>query len=131
VQDGDVGVDLEFADSRAELLDVARSAFHSGDVQRIEGAATPEARLKEFYRCWTRREAVAKADGRGLSVGPEEFRAAIDDEDEMTVALGGKNYFVRGIEAGPSHWAAVATTFCPAEIGCFDLSMDLRLFYAE
>jgi 4'-phosphopantetheinyl transferase len=127
---GDVGVDVEFVDARVELLDVARSAFHPGDLARIEGAATQDARLTEFYRCWTRREAVAKADGRGLSIGPEEFCAG-DGEDEVTVAVGEKSYFVRGIKVGSAHLAAVATTFSPAEIRCFDLSMGSPLLYAE
>jgi hypothetical protein len=101
---------------------------------RIERASTQDARLREFYRCWTRREAVAKADGRGLSLGPEELGAAANDDVTVLPEGGvgpGKRYFVRGIEAGLRHLAAVASSFPPAEVKCFDLGMGSPLLYAE
>ncbi len=90
---GAVGVDVERVNREIEALEVARTAFHAEDVARIEIAANPAA---EFFRCWTRREAVGKADGRGL-LKPTDGEAG---------------YFVREIEAGPGFAAAVATERC-------------------
>jgi 4'-phosphopantetheinyl transferase len=87
---GAVGVDVERVDREIEALAVARTAFQAEDVARIEGAGNP---LAEFFRCWTRREAVGKADGRGL----------------LRPADGEGGYFVREIEVGPGFSAAIAT----------------------
>jgi 4'-phosphopantetheinyl transferase len=87
---GAIGVDVERADRQIEALDVARTAFPAKDVSRIEIARNPVA---EFFRCWTRLEAVGKADGRGL----------------LKPADGEGDYFVREIEVGPEFSAAVAT----------------------
>ena len=129
---GEVGVDVEFMDAAVELLDVARGAFHPEDLARIEQATTQEERLKEFYLCWTRREAVTKADGRGLTVGPEEFRAAMDAvEVTMAAAAEQQRYFVRGVDVGGEHAAAVATSADGMEMGYFDLSSRSPLLFAE
>jgi len=110
---GEVGVDVEFANRGVELYDIARTAFHVDDVARVERAGTPELGIEEFYRCWTRKEAVAKADGRGLSLELTAFAAGSDscDEDVVTLpaTLSGQSFFVREIDVGPCHRAALAT----------------------
>jgi 4'-phosphopantetheinyl transferase len=125
---GAVGVDVEYVDAGVALMDVARAAFHPEDVARVERAATEGERLREFYLCWTRREAVTKADGRGLGVAPEEFEAA--DAAEVTLAAE-QRYFVRGLEVGGAHVAAVATSAAGLELGCFELSPRWPLLFAE
>ena len=76
-------------------------------------ASTLEERLRVFYRCWTRKEALAKADGRGLTLEPTTYVAGLDQPGEQGVllpgALSGEEYFVRELEAGPMHRAALAT----------------------
>ena len=87
---GAIGVDVECVDPELEVVEVARTAFLREDVAGIEAAEDP---LAEFYRCWTRQEAVGKADGRGLLVpaGGQDF------------------YHVCEIETGDGFAAAVAT----------------------
>ena len=53
-------------DKAVEVLDVARTAFHPADVARLERAPSEEARRVQFFRHWTLKEALGKADGRGL-----------------------------------------------------------------
>ena len=111
---GAVGIDVERVDSTVELMDVARTAFHPKDVAQIERAGTQAERLAAFYRCWTRREAVGKADGRGLLTplhatlfdgdGLEEFKVDISDGGTEKRS----QFFVRQIDAGPAHVAALA-----------------------
>lgn len=111
---GEVGVDVEFMDRTVELNDVARAAFHVDEVARVEQAGSLEERLEVFYRCWTRKEALLKADGRGLILEPTTFVAGSDEPKEQCVNLQGlfpgKEYFVRAIEVGSRHRAALATT---------------------
>jgi 4'-phosphopantetheinyl transferase len=87
---GAVGVDVERVDREIEVLEVARTALHADDVAGIASAENPAA---EFFRCWTRHEAVGKADGRGL----------------LKPADGEGEYSVRELGIGPEFAAAVAT----------------------
>ena len=134
---GEVGVDVEYVDPAVELMDVARTSFHAGDLERIERARTQEERLKEFYRCWTRKEAVAKADGRGLTLAPVEFRAGAGDGEEYRVTLpvdgprASSRFYVRGIEVGSTHFAALATTRADVRLGLFEMSARSPLLFAE
>jgi 4'-phosphopantetheinyl transferase len=116
---GVVGIDIEHADRTMEALDIARGSFHADEVARIERVQESE-RSAFFYRCWTRKEAVVKADGRGLMMPLNSF--AVDLEDvagESMVSLGGDSrdgegcegnqtaYYVRGLHAGDSLVAAL------------------------
>ena len=109
---GEVGVDVEFVDRTIDLAGVARTAFHAAEVARVESAPTLEERFQVFYRCWTRKEALAKADGRGLLLEPSTYVAGLDQSETQRVMLpgaeAGDEYFVRELEVGPSHRAAVA-----------------------
>jgi 4'-phosphopantetheinyl transferase len=98
---GPIGVDVEYVDGAVEVGDVARSAFAAEDVARLDRMRSSEERLREFYRCWTRREAVAKADGQGLML--EAMPVGLEAETEVS------GYFVRGVEVGSCHAGAVAT----------------------
>jgi 4'-phosphopantetheinyl transferase len=69
---GAVGVDVEEMTRPVEALEVAHAAFHPAELRLIEQASSDE-QAELFYRCWTRREAIAKADGRGLMLPPESF----------------------------------------------------------
>jgi len=138
---GEVGVDVEYVDPAVELMDVARTSFHAGDLERMERARTQEERLQEFYRCWTRKEAVAKADGRGLTLEPVEFRAGAGDGEEYRVTLpvtlpvdgprASSRFYVRGIDVGSTHFAALATTRAEVRLGLFEMSARSPLLFAE
>jgi 4'-phosphopantetheinyl transferase len=65
---GAVGVDVEHIDPHMEVVEVAGSAFTPDECHRLGSIASEDERRMAFYHCWTRKEAVAKADGRGLSL---------------------------------------------------------------
>ena len=110
---GEIGVDVEYRKLMPGLADVARTAFHADELARLEGAGSEALRLAEFYRCWTRKEAVLKADGRGLTIEPKSFAVGPEEGVEVEVSLpvevGGQSYFVQGVDGGPFHAAAVAS----------------------
>jgi 4'-phosphopantetheinyl transferase len=65
--DREVGVDVEPLARQADALAIARSVFSAGEIAEI--AALPAERVAErFLTFWTRKEAYAKALGRGLSL---------------------------------------------------------------
>lgn len=88
----EVGVDIEQIRPRRDLLALAHRVLEPGEARAI--AAMPAAdRLAAFHAAWTRREAIAKCLGAGLS-GPLP-------EGDVTVSA---------FDAGPGFAAAVAVT---------------------
>ncbi len=116
---GSVGVDVEYMDPTVETIDVARAAFHPDDLRRIESAGTAHETLLAFYDCWTRREAVAKADGRGLTLPASGFSTGTPSGMEDVVEIWGNGssecidrcasrYFVRSLCVSSQHLGSVA-----------------------
>lgn len=64
-----VGVDVESAGAAHEYRDIA-AGFHPDEVAALRRA--PEGRLATM-RCWSRKEAVSKATGLGLSLPLREY----------------------------------------------------------
>ena len=62
-----VGIDIEQVQTTFEWSDVAAHAFAASESDWLRGMA-PDRRCENFYRMWVMKEAVVKADGRGLSV---------------------------------------------------------------
>lgn len=63
-RDCEIGIDIESAPAPADFVEIA-SSFHPQEQQSIRTA--PDA-PQAMMRCWSRKEAVAKAIGRGLSL---------------------------------------------------------------
>jgi 4'-phosphopantetheinyl transferase len=66
--------------------EIARSHFALREIAALHGFDESD-RQNAFFRCWTRKEAFLKANGRGLSMpldsftvslAPEEFPALLD-----------------------------------------------------
>lgn len=69
-----VGVDIEVV--RPIERGLARRFFAPGEVTALE-ALPPERWLDGFFQCWTRKEAVLKAMGRGFSMSLASFDVSI------------------------------------------------------
>lgn len=68
-RDCEIGIDIESSRAPADFADVAAS-FHPQERQSIhEASDAPLAMM----RCWSRKEAVAKALGRGLSLPLDSY----------------------------------------------------------
>lgn len=70
--EGEIGVDIEMIRPLEELDELAALVFSPAERQQL-GALPPAARLAAFYRGWTRKEALIKAVGKGLSMPLERF----------------------------------------------------------
>jgi len=63
-RDCDIGIDIESAQAPADVIRLA-SSFHAQELHSIRAASdAPQAMM----RCWSRKEAVSKAIGRGLAL---------------------------------------------------------------
>lgn len=74
---GDIGIDVEHLDRPVDIMEVAESAFHPDEVELLRSIDFHESRRLAFYRCWTQKEAIIKADGRGLSLPLSSFKVPV------------------------------------------------------
>jgi 4'-phosphopantetheinyl transferase len=108
---GTIGVDLEevrdfdFGNVALTVLSLAE--------QRYVRSEPPEARGAAFYRCWVRKEAVAKGCGVGIVVDLPRLDVAPGDTGPVEVSLGATGgddrWCVRDLALGPGLVGALAT----------------------
>lgn len=70
--DAEIGIDIEVIRPIAEWDDIASSHFSAMENQSLHKEA-PAQRMEAFFRCWTRKEALIKAMGMGLSIPLDSF----------------------------------------------------------
>lgn len=99
----DIGVDIESIRPAFQYDDIARRFFSPHEAACIFALAEPEKGLL-FYRLWTRKEALLKATGEGLSgLGP-----GLDLFEAKDTIRNGKKWTVRDIDVAPGYSASLA-----------------------
>jgi len=79
-----IGVDIEYQQSDFDWNAIARRYFAPGEYRQI--MALPENhRQHAFYCCWTRKEAVVKATGEGLSDRFRSFEVSVSPDERAEV----------------------------------------------
>jgi len=75
--DREVGVDIQRVRAAIAMMQIAEHFLSPMEVRAV--SALPElARYDMFYRCWTRKEAYAKARGVGLSLNMQGFAVPLE-----------------------------------------------------
>lgn len=117
-----IGIDAEIVRSGIDVENLSRRFFAAAETDQILGL--PRAlRLAAFFACWTRKEAVAKALGVGLSKPLDHFQVTVrSDEPARLVSIDG-NYcdgwtLVDISESGIA--AALATEGCAPAVRRFE-----------
>jgi len=64
--DREVGIDIEFLDSRVEFREFASLVFSSAEITRLSQLRMDEQQ-RSYFQHWTRKEAFVKASGEGIS----------------------------------------------------------------
>lgn len=106
---GLLGVDVERINPTTPVLDIAERYFSPQEIAQITSGRSGEEHRAAFFKLWSRKEAIIKADGRGLSVELSSFTA----EDLTTVpnaADEDQAFRVQSLPIGAEYAAAVATT---------------------
>lgn len=111
------GVDVELIRPCRSLDLLARHCFSPAEQRAVAGDPDP---IRAFYRVWSRKEAVIKADGRGVSIGLDRFDVSVGDPPALlharwdgAVPDEAARWSLRSLDAGPGYAAALAVR-CPS-----------------
>ncbi|MCJ2013720.1 4'-phosphopantetheinyl transferase family protein [Methylobacterium sp. J-076] len=115
VRSARIGVDVEVRRPLPDALRIARGHFAQDEACALE-ALPPEAREAAFFALWTRKEAVVKALGAGLSLPLAAFSVSVPPAPPRMLRIAGEaaGWTLAAIEAGPG---VCATAAVPAA-GC-------------
>lgn len=124
--DAEIGVDIEAVRAMLDAGDVARDNFSPPEVGVWE-RLTEEVRQDGFFACWSRKEAVVKAMGGGLSIPLDSFQVTLDpDAPARLLSIDGEpaapqRWTLWGERVMPGYWGAVAAKAPALEIRRFCL----------
>jgi len=109
-----IGVDVEYLDRPTDLMDVAQANFTEDETASLQAITGQTARRKLFYTYWTRKEAIVKADGRGLLLPLASFEVSGSSMERHPVIVRessgeeGKTYFLSDLDLGDYAVGALA-----------------------
>ena len=76
-----IGVDIEYAKRPIEVEQIASRFFSKNEAKRLLDLPGNQ-QLEGFYNCWTRKEAIIKAIGQGLSFPLDQFEVSLKLNEE-------------------------------------------------
>jgi 4'-phosphopantetheinyl transferase len=111
-RDRELGVDVEQHRTMSDALEIARRFFAPPEVAALE-ALDPALHYDTFFRVWTRKEAIVKATGLGISAGLDRFAVTSDAPDHVTLrGLDGDSawdrWTIHGLDMPETYTAAIA-----------------------
>lgn len=113
-----IGVDVEVLRPMPERAVIVRRYFHPGETADFAGVPPADSEAA-FFRCWSRKEAVVKALGLGMSLDLHRYRVAcLPGAKAEVLALEGddapqKNWSLIDLHLGPRHVGALAARHRP------------------
>ncbi len=99
-RDLEVGIDVEGDRDRADYRRLAERLCGPDELARFQQLPQYEHRAA-FFSCWTRKEAVAKAEGTGLGFPLKQLTVSFAPDDPPRVLT------IRGQAPGAHQWALV------------------------
>ncbi len=115
---GEVGIDIE--QIRPEnKSDVAERFFSEKEKSALTTLPATQQRAG-FYQVWARKEAIIKANGKGLSLPLSTFSVSIENKQE-TLQVEGKTWILYPLSIHPEYAAALAATTPHLKISIWDM----------
>ena len=74
-----IGVDVERLRAIPDTDDIAARFFAPGELRAFK-QLPPDQRMRGFFTCWTRKEAVIKATGAGLAMPLDGFEVSLEPD---------------------------------------------------
>ena len=115
-----VGVDVEKIKPLPEMDQIAARFFSNGeqvDLSSLSGSA----KLAAYYHCWTRKEAVIKASGEGLSMPLDSFRVSFlpGEPTRLVKSADQRAWLLLDIKCAKGYAAAVAAPVDRLQVSYF------------
>lgn len=101
-----IGVDIEKIQDTYQA-GLATRFFNAEENRRLQQIPALE-RIAEFYRIWSRKEALIKAVGKGLSIPLSSF-SVVDNASPDVIMLEDKQWSLAALSITPGYQSAVAT----------------------
>ncbi len=110
-REGRIGVDVEIRRPLPDALRIARNHFAPDEARALEDLPVSE-REAAFFGLWTRKEAIVKALGAGLSQPLSSFSVTIPSQppELLRIAGGTRRWTLASLDPGPDAFATVAIT---------------------
>lgn len=103
----ELGVDVENLRAADDLDAVAEQNFAPAEREALHVLPLGK-RVPAFYRCWTRKEALLKAEGSGLFRALDTFTVSLRAGEPARVLAGPEGWELRDIDVAPHAVAAIA-----------------------
>ena len=119
-----IGVDVELMRPIPDAVPIARAHFATDETATL--AALPPDRVERaFFGLWTRKEAVVKALGTGLSLPLDRFSVTLPPAPPRLLRIaGGGAWTLDSVDAGPDYAGTVAVRAAAATITHHTLAAD-------
>jgi len=121
---GPIGVDIEYERNLRDWEAISCRFFSPAEQAELATVSTDERR-HAFYACWTRKEAVIKATGEGLSAKLDAFDVSLSPDRDARVcayhdsARAGRRWQLHHLQPHPGYVGAVAIRHpTPVRIAC-------------
>ena len=105
-EEGPLGVDIEMGLRHRSILPLAKRFYAPSEYQWLN-ALPREEQHSAFYRLWSRKEAVLKAHGDGISAGLDKICFLPEQAWQLKNHLDNRHYEIRDWPAG-SGWLSLA-----------------------
>ncbi|WP_288447532.1 4'-phosphopantetheinyl transferase superfamily protein [uncultured Chryseobacterium sp.] len=96
-----LGIDIEFNDPKVSYHDF-KFQMTGHEFQEIDSS---DNKTKEFFTCWTRKEAVIKAHGAGMTIPLDTFEIIKDE-----CSIEGERFFTRAVFIHEDYHSYVASS---------------------
>jgi 4'-phosphopantetheinyl transferase len=102
-----IGIDVEYIDPERRFNSLARYICTTKELETYTNLRTQEEKLHAFFELWTRKEALVKADGRGLSMGLRSIEIGFQSGDITGYFYKGNYYsdwIIKDIDIGLNNY---------------------------
>lgn len=97
----EIGVDIELIKNIPELELLVQKYLSDEEIYLFDKIKNSYNKLKYFYKIWTRKEALLKGIGKGISDEMRNFSVISETKSEhmnFSISLEGKNWIVNDLE---------------------------------
>ncbi len=123
-----IGIDIERVRDDVSVEQISQKFYSHNEISALENIHKNN-RVKLFFKYWTRKEALLKAIGKGLSFSMEQYDVSLMTGSVLSsVIVHGNNeecscWYVKDLFPGHGYVAAIAVDCSECNISCFHYSL--------